>query len=46
MGKNAFYQCRGLSAIHFGSSNRATIEANSYYSTKWGASYAAIYFDL
>ena len=43
---NAFYYCTNLTAIHFSAANKSTIEANSYYSSKWGATNATIYFDL
>ena len=46
IGSNAFYGCSKLTAIHFSATNKSKIEANSYYSSKWGATNATIYFDL
>ena len=46
IGINAFYGCSKLTAIHFSAANKSKIEANSYYSNKWGATSATIYFDL
>ena len=43
---NAFYGCSKLTAIHFSAANKSKIEANSYYSSKFGATNATIYFDL
>ena len=42
----AFSGCTALTEIHFAAANQSTIEANSYYSSKWGADNATIYFDL
>lgn len=43
-----FNGCGGLTEIHFGKENQATIEAMSGYSTLWGrgAGNATVYFDL
>ena len=46
IGRGAFSSCSKLTAIHFSASNKSKIEANSYYSSKWGATNATIYFDL
>ena len=46
IGIDAFYGCSKLTAIHFSAANKSKIEANSYYSKKWGATNATIYFDL
>ena len=46
IGSSAFYNCTNLTAIHFSATNKSKIEANSYYSSKWGATNATIYFDL
>ncbi len=44
---NAFSQyLPALTEIHFAAANKETIEASTYYSTKWGATNATIYFDL
>ena len=46
IGNYAFRACSNLKEIHFSAANKATIQANSYYSSKWGATNATIYFDL
>ena len=46
IGDSAFSSCTNLTAIHFSATNKSKIEANSYYSSKWGATNATIYFDL
>ena len=46
IGNYAFSSCSKLTAIHFSASNKSKIEANSYYSEKWRATNATIYFDL
>lgn len=42
----AFANCTALTEIHFRADMQATIEANSHYANKWGATNATIYFDL
>ena len=42
----AFYNCTGITEIHFRADAQATIEAQSTYSSKFGATNATIYFDL
>lgn len=44
--KGAFYNCTGMTAIHFPANIQASIEATNQYANKWGASNATIYFDL
>ena len=46
IGGYAFYYCNKLTAIHFSAANKSKITANSYYSDKWGATNATIYFDI
>ena len=46
IGGSAFSSCSSLKEIHFSAANKAKIEANSYYSSKWDATNATIYFDL
>ena len=46
IGASVFSACTKLTEIHFAAANKAKIEANSYYSSKWGATNATIYFDL
>ena len=41
-----FYNCTGITAIHFKSTSKTAIQTMSGYSTKWGATNATIYFDL
>lgn len=41
-----FYQCTGLTEIHFRADMQAAIEATNGYANKWGATNATIYFDL
>ena len=41
-----FRSCTALTEIHFRADMQATIEALSQYANKWGATNAAIYFDL
>ena len=45
---NLFNNCTGLTEMHFGKANQATIQAMSGYSTLWGrgAGSATVYFDL
>ena len=43
---HAFYKCTGLTEIHFRADAQATIEAQTGYSSKFGATSATIYFDL
>ena len=43
---DAFNGCTGLTEIHFKASIQSTIEAQTGYSSKWGATNATIYFDL
>ncbi len=43
---DAFNGCTGLTEIHFKASIQSTIEAQTGYSSRWGASNATIYFDL
>lgn len=45
-GNNIFFSCSALTEIHFGAENQSAIESLTGYSTKWGRSSAAIYFDL
>lgn len=42
----AFRNATGVTEIHFRADMQATIESLSQYSSKWGATNAAIYFDL
>ena len=42
----AFKYCNSITGIHFKAAYKSTIEATSGYSNKFGASNAAIYFDL
>ena len=46
IGQYAFMNCSNLNAIHLGISNKTSIEADTNYSSKWGASNAKVYFDL
>ena len=46
VGSFAFNSCSSLTEIHFAAANQSKIEASSYYSSKWGADNATIYFDL
>lgn len=41
-----FSGCTNLVAIHFKASIQSQVESMSYYSSKWGATNATIYFDL
>lgn len=41
-----FSGCTNLIAIHFKASIQSQVENMSYYSSKWGATNATIYFDL
>ena len=43
---SAFDYCNKLTALHFKSSLRSTVEASTGYSNKFGATNATIYFDL
>lgn len=42
----AFRSCSALTEIHFRADMQSQIESLQYYSNKWGATNATIYFDL